>query len=468
MEGHSKDDNSAQAEPLSNRTPDQAANEISESLFAYRFAALTLLDNGQRVWRCLTDDWRTCRQWQAGEGWLSGPEARTRAINQMDGLIITECQTRQASAGRWATRKTNAAALALAASYSGVLTPADKWNTDAETLGLPGARKVHLPTGQIEEMRAADLIDCRAAVMPDRDCPTPNFNRVLAHMSGGDEDLAAFYQLALGGSLYGHNKWEVAFFWYGDAASGKNTLLLAALAAVGDYGGRVNRETLEGDGRQHLTFLNALRGKRLAVTGELEGEDLHAARFKALVGGDELMANAMRQDPTPFQCKATINAMANPDCLPSLRRIDEAIHRRVVIVPAGESVPEAERDPAVKAGILANELPGVMAWLLDGAAASVAGLTRPRAVAEATERYFAEASPVARWVNERCERGEFTTLTTELYADLGQWWRDMKLSRQPPSLTAFGRSLSGLRFDAMKVRGQRGRTGLRIAGSPPR
>ena len=465
MTGPAAHDTGGSAAPQAKLPPaDKAANEISESLFAFRFAELTVMANGQRLWRCLTDDWRTCRQWQAGEGWLSGPEARTLAINEMDALIIGECQAAKASAGKWATRKANAAALALAAAYPGVLTLADKWNADADALGLPGARKVHLPTGQIDEMRAADLIDCRAAVMPDRDCPMPNFERVLAHMSGGDDDLAAFYQLALGGSLYGHNEREVAFFWHGDAASGKNTLLLAVLAASGDYGGRINRETLEGDGRQHLTFLNALRGKRLAVTGELEGEDLRAARFKALVGGDELMANAMRQDPTPFQCKATIHAMANPDCLPSLRRIDEAMRRRIVIVPAGESVPEAERDPAVKAGILAAELPGVLAWLLDGAAASIAGLDRPRAVVEATERYFAEASPVARWVSERCEQGAFEATATELYADFALWWKEVRLPRNPLSMQAFGRALTGLGFERRKTEGRIVRAGIRLQG----
>ena len=46
-----------------------------------------------------------------------------------------------------------------------------------------------------------------------------------------------------------------------------------------------------------MTFLASLIGCRVAVVSEMEGEDLKTGRFKALVGGDEMMVNRMRQDP---------------------------------------------------------------------------------------------------------------------------------------------------------------------------
>lgn len=445
-----------------------AANEVSESLIAYRFAEAVRLANGDSLWRCLSDDWRTCRRWRKGKGWLSGADARTASVNELDGLIVGICAEHDSSAGRWAAMAKVRASLSLAAAYPGILTPPEQWNADADYLGLPGARKVNLETGRVEDMHAADLIDMRAAVEPDAACPIPNFLQVVDHMSGGDEELRNFYKLALGYSLFGHNREEIAFFWYGEGNSGKTSLLQAVKRTLGDYGGDMNRETLEGDARQHLTFLNKLRGKRIAVTGELEGEPLNAARFKSLTGGDPIEANAMRQDPELLHFQAVIHGMANPDCLPSLRRVGEDIRRRICIIPAGEEVPKPKRDIAVKAAMLGKEQPGILQWLIDGAVEYSAleqdqrrsGLARPAAVHAVTERYFADASPVARWVHERCRRdGEAGA--TELYADFGLWWRDMRLKGSPVSLTEFGRTLTGLGFGKRSSNGIK-RTGISL------
>ena len=454
--------------------------ELSETRFAYEFYDYwTHRGFGPFNWRCETSDWRTGRFWfdlqgpGHGVGWVDGDEAIAHMRAHMVALIESLCaeepgeEIRKRSCAKWCAANRVSGALTIANSLPGIITRPDRWDANPDTLGAPDLGTARLRLGDVTTQNRDELISKCLAVRPDPDCPTPALDCVLDHMSGGNRALRDFYQLALGMSLYGHNAEERAFFWHGEGASGKSTLLSAVLAALGGYGARLNRETLEGERSQHLTFLASLIGARIAVVAELEGEDLKTGRFKALVGGDEMMVNRMRRDPVTFRCVATIHAMANPDCLPQLRVVDESIRRRIVVIPAGASVPAAERDPDIKRRMMGEELPGIMQWLIDGAKRyAVNGFAMPEAVTDATSRFFAEASPIGRWIGERCETGPHRTPATDLYLDFNAWYREMGFRRTRPSMTAWGRTLTGLGYDKVKSHGAIMRDGLRLRYQP--
>ncbi|MCY4550601.1 MAG: phage/plasmid primase, P4 family [Defluviicoccus sp.] len=452
--------------PKKRKKPPRA--ELSEIRFADEFHEKW---NGgdQFRWRCENADWRSGRFWNSNVGWVGGDVTINFARDRMANIIEVLCalepieEDRKRSVARWCSNNRIAGALTLAASKVGVIAPTELWDADPEVIGLRDATKINLRHGARQPQVPDDLIARALPVLPDPDCPTPALDPVLDHMSGGEPELRTFYQIALGMSMYGHNEAEKAFFWYGAGASGKSTLMSAVLAALGPYGARLNRETLEGETGQHLTFVAQLTGARIAVVAEMEGEDLRTGRFKALVGGDEMMVNRMRQDPVPFRCVATIHAMANPDCLPSLRQIDESIRRRIVIVPAGESVPKADRDPQVKRQMTTEELPGIAQWLLDGAKAyHEHGLTIPARVQEATDMFFIEASPVGRWIKERCEIGPYRAAASHLFIDFSAWYRQMGFRRAPLSMQAWGRALSTMGYERKKSNGKFHREGLRL------
>lgn len=454
--------------------------ELSETKFAYEFFHVwTHGGFGPYNWRVETADWRSGRFWfdlpgaGHGTGWVGGDLAIAHARAYMAASIQSLCadepseELRKRAYAKWCSANRISGALTIAASLPGAITPPHEWNANPNTLGAPDMGKIDLRLGVLQVQLRDDLICKSVAVAPDAECPTPALHRVLDHMCGGDKDLRSFYQLALGMSLYGHNAEERALFWHGGGASGKSTLLSGVLATLGSYGARLNRETLEGERSQHLAFLASLRDCRLAVVAELEGEELKTGRFKALVGGDELMVNLMRQNPEPMRCVATIHAMANVDNLPTLRLIDEAIRRRILVVPAGDSVPETDRDPGIKRAILSDELPGLLHWLVQGARRYAReGFAVPTAVLDATDRYFAEASPVGRWVSERCETGPHRTPATDLYLDFGVWWKSMGFRRTPPNMQAWGRTLTGIGFERVKSHGTIMRDGIRLRYQP--
>ncbi len=208
-------------------------------------------------------------------GWTGGHHAQALAMRTMADVFE---EAKAPARLRSANRLTGALKIAIA--QPNILTVYDRWDADAYTIGLPKAYKIDIRTGKLQHQHRDNLISQRTAVAPNADCPTPYLDRVLDHLCGGDSELRAFYMTILGLSLIGDNGHGRAFFWVGGGGSGKSTLLSAAKNSIGDYGTALNRQTLEGSYNQHMTFVAALIGARMAVVAELEGEDLNVGRFK--------------------------------------------------------------------------------------------------------------------------------------------------------------------------------------------
>ena len=391
-------------------------------------------------------------------GWVGGAHAQTIAVHSMSNTFqVQKAPPRLRSAGRIS------GALRLAVATSGILTTQDRWDADPFSLGIPNARKVDLRTGKTLAQHRDDLISLNTSVAPDPDCPTPYLNRVLDHMCDGDADLRDFYLIALGLSVIGGNLHGKAFFWVGGGGSGKSTLLSAAKVALGDYATALNRQTLEGHSGQHMTFLADLIGARMAVISELEGEELNVARFKALTGQDGLQVNRMRRDPVDFTSSATMHVAVNPDHLPRIKIVDDAIRRRILMVPAGATLPDDQQDPEVKRAMLGDEQPGIFAALITAAHRFYLDgqLLLPRPVKIATANYFKAADPVGRWVDERCIAFDGKTEATMLYGNFTDWWKSTGQSGTVISMTSWGRAMTKLKYPTRKS-GVYFRQGIRI------
>ncbi len=64
--------------------------------------------------------------------------------------------------------------------------------------------------------------------------------------------------------------------------------------------------------------------------------------IKDLTGGDVITARLMRQDYFDFKPQFTIIVSGNHK--PRLRNVDEAIARRMVLIPFNVTIPKEERD----------------------------------------------------------------------------------------------------------------------------
>jgi putative DNA primase/helicase len=164
-----------------------------------------------------------------------------------------------------------------------------------------------------------------------------------------------------------------------------------------------------------------LRGARLVSATETEeGKRWNEALIKRITGGERIAARLMRQDFTEFVPEMKLVITGNHR--PALRTVDEAIRRRIRLVPFVVTIPIDQRDKRLPEK-LKREWPGILAWLIEGAVSWVkASLPACSAIDRATEEYLSAEDLLQRWIDERCVRdGEATTTTGELFTDWKRW-----------------------------------------------
>ena len=163
------------------------------------------------------------------------------------------------------------------------------------------------------------------------------------------------------------------------------------------------------------------RGARVVTAIETEqGSRWAESKLKALTGGDKITARFMRQDFFEFTPQFKLLVVGNHK--PSIRNVDEAMRRRLHMIPFTVTIPAAKRDKRLPDRLLA-ERDGILAWALEGCLEwQRIGLQPPASVLAATEEYFDAEDAVGRWLDERCDQGPLLQDTSQrLYADWKSW-----------------------------------------------
>jgi putative DNA primase/helicase len=296
----------------------------------------------------------------------------------------------------------------------------DQWDVDTYLANAPTG-VIDLRTGLLRPHRSEDYLTKTLAIGPDPDCPTPLWDAFLKRVTNGDAALVSFLQHASGYALTGDTREHAMFFLYGVGANGKSVLTTTISSILGDYHTSAPIETFVATAQErHPTDLAGLRGARLVSAVETEeGRRWAESKIKILTGGDPIKARFMRQDYFEFLPQFKLWIAGNHK--PHLRSVDEAIRRRLHLIPFTVTIPPAERDKHL-ADKLRAEWPGILHWMIRGCLAwQRQGLAAPPAVRSATENYFANEDAVGTWIDEKCKRQlDGWTTTKELF----QCWRE--------------------------------------------
>jgi len=281
---------------------------------------------------------------------------------------------------------------------------------------------------------------CPVGYDPEAECP--NFERMVATILGGDNDLIGFVQRALGYSITGDVGEQVLFFPYGRGANGKSTLLAAVHGTIGpDYAMQAaDGMLLTKNSDAHPTEMADLFGKRFVTSIEVEtGRRLAEARVKGLTGSDPVRARRMRQDFWEFLPTHKLWLAANHK--PSIQGTENAIWRRIRLIPFNVVIAAAEQDKGLP-GKLAAERPGILAWLVRGCLAwQREGLGKPTAVEAATAGYRAEMDVLGTFIEDCCIVGpEFTAKAADVFKAYKAWCETS--GERPSNQRAFGLALS--------------------------
>ena len=186
-----------------------------------------------------------------------------------------------------------------------------------------------------------------------------------------------------------------------------------------------------------------------------EGRRWAESRIKALTGGDPIAARFMRQDFFEFTPQFKLIIAGNHK--PGLRSVDEAIRRRFNLIPFTVTIPPEERDDTLGEKLQA-ELPGILAWMIEGCTIwQKQGLNPPRVVTDATAAYLESEDAIAAWIEDCCERADHVHHTRMPFQELvGLGHQQRRARRQHQALRrCAGKSVASHRSPATTAVGSK-------------
>jgi putative DNA primase/helicase len=319
-------------------------------------------------------------------------------------------------------------------------------------------------TSVLRAHRREDLISRCLPVMYDPAATCPLWRATLERILDGHADLIRYFQKAIGYSCTGDTTEQVLFVLWGAGANGKTTILSTAATLLGDYALSTRPETFmvkNGDGIPN--DVAQLKGRRLVIAVEAEaGQRLAEGLVKSMTGGgDTLTARFMRAEF--FQFTPTFKIFLATNHKPAIRGTDHAIWRRIRLLPFTVTIPDGEQDRQLPEKLKA-ELPGILAWAIEGARRWHAeGLGVPDVVRVATEVYRADMDILGDFLRDRCVlEADAQVAAGELFQAYESW--SHSAGEKALSGRTFGLRLKDRGFVPIRigVESSQGWTGLRL------
>lgn len=282
------------------------------------------------------------------------------------------------------------------------------------------------------------------------DFPRPHWDRLIQQATLGDEPKAMFLQRFLGMALIRETIEQVILFLVGGGANSKGTLINTVMEAAGELAAPVPVEmVLASRGVRNSAApapdIVSLKGLAIAVLSEPDpGVHWSPGRLKWFTGGDPLTGRSPHDRcAVTFQPSHTFIMLANDK--PNAPGQDYAFWRRMHMVhfgakfvkePAADNEFKMDKDLPHK---LRGELPGVLAWLVEGCLMwQREGLNPPPSVLAETSEYQSTEDLIGAWLDDCCEVGpHFQERATDLFDSFAEWFQ-ANWGRRNPSQKTFG------------------------------
>jgi putative DNA primase/helicase len=281
---------------------------------------------------------------------------------------------------------------------------------------------IDLKTGELLQHDPENLCTKVAPVIYDPEAKCPKFKAFLREIFRDNGDLINFVQRVIGYSLTGINTEQVIFILYGLGANGKTTFLEAIRVALGDYAKSADSSLLLTRSSDVVrNDVARLSGARFVSTSETEaGRHLAEVLVKQLTGGDKVTARFLYSEFFEFDARFKVFLSTNHK--PVIRGTDNAIWRRIRLIPFEVTIPEEEQDKDLQ-GKLRSELPGILAWAVRGCLRyQEYGLGQPEKVSAATQAYREEMDVLGGFLKDRCIMDKDARVpNSKLYPAYKEW-----------------------------------------------
>jgi putative DNA primase/helicase len=258
---------------------------------------------------------------------------------------------------------------------------------------------VDLETGKLRTPDRGLLMTRKTRAAYDRAAASDVWTTFLADVTLGDEELTRWLQQAVGMSLIGDQREQIAIFCYGIGKNGKTTFLDAICYALGDYATKAAPDIVTASRNdRHPTEVMDLKAKRCVIVDEFKGNaSIDESKLKRLTGGGMTKARAMGKDFVDFP--NTWQLWLDGNSRPRVSGQDEGIWRRLRLVPWRLHVEEEHRDRDLSSKLQAAA-PAILRWAVDGCRDYLeAGRLPPcEAVDAGTKAYRLEQDMIGSWL----------------------------------------------------------------------
>ena len=392
--------------------------------------------------------------------------ARTRyveSVNIQDNKNrITEAKWAIASEGKSKIE----ACIDLAKSVKPISDLGGIWDKDPMLLSCTNGI-IDLTTGKIRDGRPEDAITMCTNIEYNPEAKCPKWNKFFSEIFFDDEELINYVKKALGYSITGLTKEQVAFFCFGSGANGKSVLFKTISSVLGDYAHDAPSSLFQRNAFNTSTNdVAATEFKRFLVSSEtLSSTKINEQRLKKWTGGDTESARYLYGEYFSFE--PTVKPWLFINHKPQVEDDSHGFWRRVRLVPFERTFAEKEQNQNLLSE-LKEEVSGILNWLIDGCLLwQKEGLRPiPEKVNMATQAYQADNDVLADFIFSRCKLSEnYMTKSRSLYSEYVEWAGEEGIQRADIiSSTAFGRRMgdkfpSDRRKDAIYYKGVALRSG---------
>ena len=317
---------------------------------------------------------------------------------------------------------------------------------------------IDLRDGSSHSHRAEDFITKMSPVVYKPDAPQGRWRSFIHEVMQGEDEVARFFQKAIGYSLSGDTSLECLFILFGPTTrNGKTTSMNTILSVMGDYGVTSKSELMatatvkvpQGDGPTET--LATLKGARFIGISEMEQRlKLNTALVKQMTGNMPIRARFLHENSFTFRMQGKI--FLDTNYLPDATDPTIFDSGRIKVIPFTRHFEEHEQDKGLKEKLSEPEqLSDVLNWCLEGYRMFKAeGLEPPKEVTDSTEQYREESDLVMMFAAQRLKKEAGKELSASAaYREYKNWCADNGYHYD--SAQRFRKSLSK-KFEVVKRR----------------
>lgn len=272
---------------------------------------------------------------------------------------------------------------------------------------------IDLQTGHLRDHNLNDMITKLCPVdyqkSMDKSIRYELWYEFLDYATDRNKALQNYLQKVIGYSLTGQATLDKIFFVWGDARTGKTTLLMVLNSILGDYSKMTSFKTFlksKSGPSGHRADVAALAGARIVIASEVgKYGEFDEELISAIAGGDAISASFKYGQPFTFIPQCAIWLAAN--FKPKITYTAKAVWERMDLIPFTHFIPVNKRDPTVRENLSNPKKAGptILHWAVRGCLAWQENPRRikpPIIVKQATQEYREEMDPVKTFFEDCC------------------------------------------------------------------